>query len=141
MCSGSRELQESDKVETGFLTTVCCCVITVLTAREACRRVPCGRSRGADIEVGKHAKDIKDTPKDNVRLNLSNMLAKRLEDEERKKKRLIRRCNTSLPSVTLHTFPLPSRQTHVSNPSRVEETRPLKTERSAEDRPLSAYLL
>lgn len=26
---------------------------------------------GADIEVGKHAKDIKDTPKHNVQLNLS----------------------------------------------------------------------
>lgn len=81
---------------------------------------------GADIEVGKHAKDIKDTPKENVQLNLSNKLAKRLEDEE-KKKRLIRRCDTSLPSVTLHTFPLSSRQTHVSSPSRVKETRLLKT--------------
>lgn len=92
---------------------------------------------GADIEVGKHAKDIKDTPKDNVQLNLSNKLAKRLEDEEKKKKahqtlrHLAAICHAShLPSVFTPDARL--------KPESRQGDEAFKNERSAEDRLLSA---
>lgn len=84
--SGSQELQESDKVETGFLTTVCYCVIYGSDSQRSVQTGPMQVQSDADIKVGKHAKDIKEKPKDNMQLNFSNMLAKRREDEERKKK-------------------------------------------------------
>lgn len=106
------------KVETGFLTTVCCCAITVLTGRESWRRVPCSRS-----QAGKSRWES--TQKTWKTLKLSNILAKRREDEGKKKgssDAAPPRCHLSrfTPSPCLHAR-------HVSNPSHVEGARLLKT--------------